>query len=474
MYKQYIGGKTVEGQGKPLAVLNPANGKAVATFATATAGQALEALEAAQTAFKTWSITPINERINWMLKLRDGCLAEKEKIIALVSAESGRPYAAATADFNWFMISLAYYGEEVKRINGAVIPNLSSPYGGTYYLVEKRPLGVVVGHLAWNYPLGNAGIKIGPAMASGCSCIIKPSSETPLSLLQVGEIAERIGLPAGVLNILSGPSNEVGRTLNTSTIPRMITLIGSSETGRQVMREGATSVKKYSFELGGNAPVIVMDDVEIDKVAASIVAKKTGFAGQTCVNYNRIYVHEKIYDELCASIAGQLKLVGFENDAKFVCSPLITRAARDRMLELIDDAVASGAELVTGGKIPAGYEAGNFITPALLKNVNDSMRVSKEEIFGPIIPLQPFSCLDKALEQANDTIYGLSAYFYGHDSRDIGKALRTFEAGEIFVNGADGNELIPHSGTKQSGVGCDKSSWSLEEYFDFKTIAIVP
>jgi len=474
MYKQYINGRTVKGHGKPLTVLDPATGEAVATFDTATAEQAREALEAAQSAFKTWSFTPINERIGWMLKLRDACLAEKEKIIALVTAESGRPYAAATADFNWFLISLAYYGEEVKRLNGAVIPTLNLPYGGTYYLVERRPIGVVVGHLAWNYPLGNAGIKIGPAMASGCPCVIKPSSETPLSLLYVGEIAARIGLPAGVLNILSGPASEVGSALNRSVIPKMITLIGSSETGLRIMAEGATSVKKYSFELGGNAPVIVMDDVEIDKVAASIVAKKTGFAGQTCVNYNRIYVHEKVYEPLCAAVARELKLAGFENDAKYVCSPLINRKSRDRMFELIDDAVKAGAELVCGGTVPAGREKGNFIVPALLKNVNDSMRVSREEIFGPIVPLQPFSDLDKALKQANDTVYGLSAYFYGHDSRDIAKALRTFEAGEIFVNGADGNELIPHSGTKQSGVGCDKSTWSLEEYFDFKTIALVP
>ena len=264
MYRQYIGGKTVEGQGPALSVTNPATGRTIATYRAATAAQALEALEAARAAFQTWSKTPVGERIGWLYKLREACLQEKEKLVDLISCESGRPYAAACADFDWCMISFAYYAEEMKRICGVTVPHPDLPYGGTYHIVEKSPLGVVVCHLAWNYPLGNAGLKIGPSVASGCACVIKPSSQTPLATLYLGEIAEKIGFPAGVLNILSGPSGEVGRTLNASTIPKMITLIGSSETGLQVMREGGTSVKKYSFELGGNAPVIVMGDVDVD------------------------------------------------------------------------------------------------------------------------------------------------------------------------------------------------------------------
>lgn len=474
MYKQYIGGRLVDGLGKPLDVLNPATDEVAGTVGTATAAQAELALQAAQAAFKTWSKTPIGERIDWLLKFRNACLAEREKIVDLISAESGRPYPAACADFDWFITSCTFYSDEIKRLCGTSFPNLNGQ--GVYHIVERQPIGVVVGYLAWNYPLGNAGLKIAPAVVSGCACIIKPSSQTPLATLYLGEILDRIDFPAGVINILSGPPSEVGRTLNNSKVPKMITLIGSSETGLQVMREAATSVKKYSFELGGNAPVVVMDDVDLDQVAANIVAKKVGFAGQTCVNYNRIYIHEKIYEALCLKVAEHLKRVipGKGKDPGYVMGPLIDKKARDRILELIADAVDRGAKLIMGGVIPEGFEAGSHMTPALLVDVTDAMRVSTEEIFGPIIPLQSFSTLDEALEKANNTIYGLSAYFFGHRAPEISKAFETMEAGEIFVNGSGGNEFVPHAGTKQSGVGCDKSVWSLEEYFDFKYLSMIP
>ena len=284
------------------------------------------------------------------------------------------------------------------------------------------------------------------------------------------------GFPAGVINIISGPAAEVGKTLNSSSIPKLITLIGSSETGLQIMREAATSVKKYSFELGGNAPVVVMDDADLDAVAANIVAKKVGFAGQTCVNYNRIYVHEKIYQALCAKVAEELRKVrlGKWRDEGYIMGPMINRKARDRMFELIEDAVQKGATLVMGGEIPAGFEAGSYITPALLVDVTDDMRVSTEEIFGPVIPMQPFKTLDEAIEKANNTIYGLSAYYFGHRAQEISKAFEGMDAGEIFINGAYGTEQTPHAGVKQSGVGCDKSHWSLDEYYDFKYCSMIP
>jgi len=477
MVRQYIGGKMVDGKGKPLPVYNPATGKVIDTVGAATAAQAVEALEIAQKAFKTWSKTSITERVNWLLRLRDACLAEREELLDLLSAESGRPYLNACQDFDWMMTSFAFYAEEIKRVCGTSFPNYDTRPGAVCHVVERRPIGVVVGHVAWNYPLGNAGLKLGPSVVSGCTCVLKPSSQTPLATLRIGELAERIGFPAGVFNIVSGPSEEIGYALNSSAIPKMITLIGSSETGRQIMRDGATSVKKYSMELGGNAPVIVMGDVDTDAVAKAIVAKKIGNAGQTCVCYNRIYIHESIYGDMCEKIREHLKdvKIGMGRDPGFVMGPLINRAARDRMLDLIADAVGHGARLLAGGEIPEGYEAGNYITPALLADVDDAaMRVSKEEIFGPIIPVQPFSTLDEALEKANNTIYGLSAYFYGHDAREISKAFETLEAGEIFVNGCGGGQQLPHAGCKQSGVGCDSSYWSLEEYLDFHRISMIP
>ncbi|MDD6483234.1 MAG: aldehyde dehydrogenase family protein, partial [Clostridiales bacterium] len=284
------------------------------------------------------------------------------------------------------------------------------------------------------------------------------------------------GFPKGVLNIISGPANEVAKTLNESKIPRLISLIGSYETGLKLLEQSSTSLKKYSLELGGNAPVVVMPDADLDEVAANIVAKKVGFAGQTCVNYNRIYIHSSIYEELSKRIAkelGKVKL-GRWKDEGYIMGPVIDNKARDRMLDLIKDATDNGAALVMGGEIPKEFEKGAYITPALLKDVNDEMRVSKEEIFGPIIPIQPFETLDEAIEKANNTIFGLSAYFFGHNSKEMSKFFENVTAGEFFVNGGGGTEFSPHSGAKQSGIGCDKSKWSLEEYYDIKFVSMIP
>lgn len=476
MFQQYINGKLVDGAGKTAKVYDPSTGEIIDTVGCADAAQAEEALRAAAQAFKTWSKTSVKERYDWLMKLKAACTAERDKLVDLVSFESGRPYPAACGDVDWLLTSLSYYAEEAKRMDGEVLPTQYVGEKENYHIVTRRPIGVTVGHIAWNYPLGNASIKLAPAVASGCTCIIKPSSETPLATLYLGVIAERIGFPAGVINILSGPSGEVAKTLNESDIPRMITLIGSYETGLSVMKQGATSVKKYSLELGGNAPVIVMPDADLNETAANIVAKKVGFAGQTCVNYNRIYVHNSVYRELCEKVAEELKKVklGRYKDEGYVMGPVINKAARDRMLELIDDAVKRGAKLVMGGEVPAEFSCGSYITPALLVDVTDDMRVSTEEIFGPIIPMQPFSDFDDVLERANNTIFGLSAYFFGHDAREIAKAFETLDAGEIFINGGIGSEFTPHPGLKQSGIGCDKSKWSLEEYYDFKLISLVP
>ena len=477
MYKQYIGGKMIDGQGKPLAVYNPATNEVIDYVSAATAAQAVEALEICQETFKTWSKVPVAQRIQWMYKLRDAVLAEKEEIIDILSAESGRPYANACQDFNWFIENCTFYAEEAKRIQGTIYPNYNGKVSDCYLFADYRPMGVAVGHLAWNYPLGNMGLKICPAIVSGCCIVAKPSTQTPLASLKIGEIAEKIGFPAGVFNVVVGPSSEIGPALNSSKIPRLITLIGSSETGRQIMMEGSTSVKKYSLELGGNAPVIVMGDVDLDFVAKNIVLKKVGNAGQTCVCYNRIYIHESIYEAMIEKVAEYMKMVtiGKGRDAgEVVMGPMINRAARDRMFGIIDDAVANGARVVAGGKVPEGFEAGNYIEPTLLVDVNDSMRVSKEELFGPIIPLQPFSDLDEALKLAVDTEYGLSSYFYGHNTKEMAKAIEAFDSGEVFVNVGGGGPHVPHAGTKQSGIGCDKATASLLEYYDYKIVSICP
>lgn len=476
MYKQYINGKLVDGLGKIMDVYDPATGEVVGTVGCATAEQTKEALSAAAEAFKTWSVTPVNERAAWLYKLKEACTTERDYLIDLVSFESGRPYAAACGDVDWLLTSLSYYAEEAKRIDGAVMPALNVAGNMNYQIVTKQPVGVTVGHLAWNYPLGNASIKLAPAIASGCTCIIKPSSETPLATLYIGVIAEKIGFPAGVLNILAGPASEVAKTLNESDIPRLISLIGSYETGLKLLEQSTTSLKKYSLELGGNAPVVVMPDADLDAVAANIVAKKVGFAGQTCVNYNRIYIHESIYDVMCEKVRDELSKVklGRYKDEGYIMGPVINNDAKERLLSLIDDAVKNGAKLVMGGDTPEGFEKGCYMNPALLIDVNDTMLVSNEEIFGPIIPLQPFSNLEEAIDKSNNTIFGLSAYFFGHNSKEMSAYFEGVRAGEIFVNGGIGSEFSPHAGAKQSGIGCDKSKHSLEEYYDIKFLSMIP
>ena len=274
MFKQYINGRVVDGNGDKKPIYDPATGEIIDYVSCADKAQAEEALNAANEAFKTWSKTSVNERAEWLYKLKEACTAERDKLIELVSKESGRPYPAACGDVDWLLISLSYYAEQAKRVEGTVLPYQGNGDKPNYQIVTRQPVGVTVGHIAWNYPLGNASIKLCPAIASGCTCVIKPSSETPLATLYVGEIAERIGFPKGVLNIISGPASEVAKTLNESKIPRLISLIGSYETGLKLLEQSSTSLKKYSLELGGNAPVVVMPDADLDEVAANIVAKK--------------------------------------------------------------------------------------------------------------------------------------------------------------------------------------------------------
>lgn len=458
-------------------VYNPADGSVVAEFATASAEQAEEALRAADTAFRSWSKISLDERIGWILRLRSAIMEEKDELLELLMLESGKPYSQANADFQQGMNRLQFMAEEGRRVYGVSFPSYATPPGGAYHIVEKRPLGVVLAHLAWNFPIGNAALKIGPIMASGCTGVVKPSRETPLSTMKIGEIAAGIGLPAGVINIVSGTSRELGPVLNGSPVPRMITLIGSIETGREVMRQGASSIKKYSLELGGNAPVIVMPDADIEKAAELAVVRKTSNAGQVCICYNRFYVHESVYDPFCQAVQRQLDRVTLgcgRDQGDLIMGPMINRKARDRMLALIEDACAGGARLVCGGQVPADREDGNWITPALLTGVRDEMRVAKEEIFGPIIALQTYSDLDDVIARANDTECGLTSYVFGHDTRAIARTFEGLEFGELYVNGIPNGVHLPHCGVKQSGLGCDNSYLSLDEYFDYKRFSMIP
>lgn len=478
MYKMYINGKCVEGAGDKLDVTCPATGELLETITTASIQQADEALEAAQSAFHDWARLSLNERIGWMMKLKDACLAEKDEIVDLMAKEGGKSRKEAANDFNAFIGYFGFYAEEAKRVYGTDIPE----YGGrrgNFHVVLKRPVGVVVGHLAWNMPISNVGLKLCPAMASGCTCVLKPSTETPLASLKVGELCEKIGLPAGVVNIVTGKASVIGNHLSQSKIPAMVAVIGSSAVGVEVMQNASTSIKRFSMELGGNAPCIIMPDCDLEKTAKYVADRKVRISGQGCANINRIFVHESIHDEFVKLLLEDVKKiqVGWGDDMPNAMGPMINVKTRDRMIHLVEEAQSQGAKLLYGGNIPElpdNLKNGAFFVPAVLDGVTDEMSITQQEIFGPIYSILTFKDLDEVIERSNKTDLGLTGYLFTHDSRVIGRVIEEVEVGELQVNDPGAGPNMPHIGIKQSGLGCDRGKWSLDEYYDIRRISIQP
>lgn len=478
MYKMYINGKCVEGAGDKLDVTCPATGELLETITTASIQQADEALEAAQAAFPAWSRLSLNERIGWMMKLKDACLAEKDEIVDLMAKEGGKSRKEAANDFNAFIGYFGFYAEEAKRVYGTDIPE----YGGrrgNFHVVLKRPVGVVVGHLAWNMPISNVGLKLCPAMASGCTCVLKPSTETPLASLKVGELCEKVGLPAGVVNLVTGKASVIGNHLSQSKIPAMVAVIGSSAVGVEVMQNASTSIKRFSMELGGNAPCIIMPDCDLEKTAKYVADRKVRISGQGCANINRIFVHESIHDEFVKLLLEDVKKiqVGWGDDMPNAMGPMINVKTRDRMIHLVEEAQSYGAKLLYGGNIPElpdNLKNGAFFVPAVLDGVTDEMSITQQEIFGPIYSILTFKDLDEVIERSNKTDLGLTGYLFTHDSRVIGRVIEEVEVGELQVNDPGAGPNMPHIGIKQSGLGCDRGKWSLDEYYDIRRISIQP
>ena len=305
-FKLYINGQLVEGKGVERTIFNPGTGEAVATIKCASKEQTQDALIGAEEAFKTWSHMSLTDRGQWIAKLKQALFMQKEELVDILSMETGKPLFAAARGFNVLVDALDFYLEEAKRFSGVTIPDYNSS-NASYHINAYRPKGVMVGHLSWNMPLLNIGAKLGPTLASGCTCILKPASLTPLSALKVGEIAESIHFPKGVVNILTGPVSDVASVLNSSPIPRLITLIGSSETGKQVIRDSCNTIKSYSLELGGNAPAIVMPDADLEKAANFLASLKMNNCGQICTCVNRALVHEDVAEEFVEIVKKQFE-----------------------------------------------------------------------------------------------------------------------------------------------------------------------
>lgn len=470
LHKQmYVGGRGVGGS-RNSEVVCPATGDAVATVAWAGKSEAEAALQAADRAFPSWSRMPIAERTAWMSELRSAVLKNEDHLRECVHLETGKTWAGTEEDFRSLVDSLQFYADEISRFRPELLVDREATH--THALVHE-PVGVAVAFIAWNFPLLNLAFKIGPAMAAGCPIIVKPSPKSPLAAYAVGELCAEIGLPDGVVNIVCGDDEEVGDALSSSTIPALLTLIGSARTGRRIMRNGATSIKRYSMELGGNAPVLVFADADLALAADIVCAVKFGNAGQICVTPNRVYVESSVAEEFRDLVVERAKAVrvGFGRDGEFDMGPLIDGAAWKRVNGLVESAAKAGATLLTGGGRPPVSERGHFFAPTVLEGVDSSMDVCGEEIFGPVVSLISFADEDGVLEEANRTDAGLTAYVF---TKDVGKAERCaarLRFGEVQINGIKYGIDLPHGGIKQSGIGCDCSHLALNDYLAPKRIS---
>jgi succinate-semialdehyde dehydrogenase/glutarate-semialdehyde dehydrogenase len=461
-----IGGKWT---GTPtLDVINPATGGAIGRVPDFGQKETRAAIEAANAAFPEWSGKLAKERSAILRRWFELQVEHKEDLALLMTSEQGKPLAEARAEVDYAASFTEFYAEEAKRIYGEIIP---TPKKSGRMLVLKQPVGVVGAITPWNFPLAMITRKISPALAAGCTVVVKPAPETPLCALALAELAVRAGVPPGVLNVVTGDTEAIGGELTSNPLVRMITFTGSTEVGKLLMRQSAATVKKLSLELGGNAPFIVFDDADVDAAVEGALASKYRNSGQTCISANRILVQAGIYDRFAEKLAAKVAKLkvgdGAEKDVEQ--GPLINAAAIAKVEAHVGDALARGAKLLTGGKRHA--LGANFFQPTVLTDVTPDMTIAQEETFGPVAPLFRFRDEAEAVALANDTPFGLAAYFY---TRDLSRSWRVAEAleyGMIGVNeGIISSELAPFGGVKESGQGREGSHHGIDEFVELKYV----
>lgn len=465
----YIDGQIVKGSGVHQ-IINPATEEPVATLHIGAEKESIQALESAQNAFNSWSKKTVEERVSWMMKLKEAIAQHEEELRLCVHLEMGKSWSSTEGDYSMLLDSLDYYA---KLIQQKSLTDESQSVADYRHQIHRQPIGVVAAFLAWNFPLLNIAYKIGPAMAAGCPIVIKPSLKTALSACMFGEICASIDLPPGVINIVCGDDQVVGDAISASKIPALISLIGSSAVGKHVVKMGATSIKKYSMELGGNAPMIIMEDADINLASDIAAQMKTENAGQICVTPNRIFVHRSRHDEFVELLKSKLEKVnvGFDRHQQIDMGPLIDQLAWQRIDTTVKQAVSDGAKIETGGGRPVGIDKGAFYAPTLLTNVNENMAIYKDEIFGPVASVIIFDELSEVIKMANNTDAGLSSFIFGQDPEVINNIANQLEFGEVHVNGINYAINLPHCGVKQSGTGIDCSEFALDEYFAVKRIS---
>ncbi|MEM7425013.1 MAG: NAD-dependent succinate-semialdehyde dehydrogenase [Pseudomonadota bacterium] len=447
-------------------VTNPATGEVITTVPKLGAAETERAVAGAKAAMAGWSKMTAKERSVIMRKWYDLMMENQEDLARIMTAEQGKPLAEARGEVVYGASFTEFYAEEAKRIYGETIP---SHKADARIVVQRQPIGVVAAITPWNFPMAMITRKVSPALAAGCGVVCKPASETPLTALAVAELAERAGLPSGLFSVVTGPAREIGGVLTGSDTVKALTFTGSTEIGRVLMEQCASTIKKVDLELGGNAPFIVFDDADLDAAVVGAMASKYRNAGQTCVCANRILVQDGVYDTFAEKLAKAVMdlKVGQGTEVGVTTGPLINPAAVEKVEEHVSDAVANGAEIVVGG---GRHElGGNFYEPTVLKNVTTKMLVTNEETFGPVAPLFRFTTEQEAIDLANDTEFGLASYFY---SRDIGRVWRVAEAlesGIVGINeGIISTEVAPFGGVKQSGLGREGSHHGITEFTEIK------
>ncbi|WP_343315331.1 NAD-dependent succinate-semialdehyde dehydrogenase [Brucella sp. BE17] len=452
--------------GKTISVTNPADGATVGTVPSLSKDTIRRAIDASAKAFPAWAAKTAKDRSAILRKWFDLIVANAGDIALIMTSEQGKPLAEARGEVLYAASFIEWFAEEAKRVYGDTIP---SPQSGQRLTVIQQPIGVTAAITPWNFPAAMITRKAAPALAAGCTMIVRPADLTPLTALALGVLAEEAGIPAGVLQIVTGKSREIGAELTSSEVVRKLSFTGSTEVGRVLMEQCAPTIKRLSLELGGNAPFIVFDDADLDAAVDGAMTSKYRNAGQTCVCANRIYVQRGVYDQFAEKLAAKVKelKVGNGTEPGVVIGPLIEEKALTKVKAHIEDAVSKGAKLVTGGKELGGL----FFEPGVLTGVTSDMIVAKEETFGPLAPLFAFDSEEEVVKMANDTIFGLAAYFY---TENFSRAIRVGEAldyGMVGHNtGLISNEVAPFGGVKQSGLGREGSKYGIEEYLETKYI----
>lgn len=469
--KFYINGEWTESiSGETYEVTNPATGETVSEVAYGDERDAKKAIEAADSAFESWSAATVNERSQYLYKLYNVMMEEKESLAEAITLEMGKPIKESRGEVNIAAEYVLWYAEEAKRVYGEIVP--ASAANKRLHVI-KQPVGPVAAITPWNFPVSMLTRKLAPALAAGCTAVLKPASYTPNSAIKLFECIEKAGFPKGVVNLVIGKSSRIGDEFTSNKSIRKITFTGSTEVGKKLMEAASKQVKRVSMELGGHAPFIVFEDADLEKAAEGVLISKYRNSGQTCICLNRLYVHSSVkerFEEILKEKVEQLK-VGNGMDESSEVGPLVDQKAYEKVESHVKDALDKGAALITGGE--SAKEGTLFYKPTLLSNVTKEMTITEEETFGPVCPIYEFDTEEEAIQKANDTIYGLAAYYY---TKDLGKAMRVGENldyGIIGVNDAVPTTVqAPFGGMKESGSGREGGHQGIEGFLEEKFLSI--